>query len=278
MTEYGLQLYSVRDITGKDLDGALAQVAALGYKYVEFAGFFGIPAEEIKAMLDKYGLVVSGTHTGWREIADHFEETVAYHKAMPASRNFSQKLPQVAAELLGGCKAKKIYGCSSNIGKTKVASALLNLVICRIEVIIDDERYGIKSMAGLRLEAAILIYLGSLGLLIDLVHFICVSVVCGDDKDGVFVDSSLLGGFYNLANVTVKFLQVGIIFRCVMANGVAYMVGVVINDGRKRGFLVLNVGAGHVFQLVGVVLSLGSLRIMACGEGVHEVFDAVPLV
>ncbi|MBQ5788313.1 MAG: sugar phosphate isomerase/epimerase, partial [Oscillospiraceae bacterium] len=41
---------------------------------------FGIPAEEIKAMLEKYGLKVSGTHTGWQEIAEHFEETVAYHK------------------------------------------------------------------------------------------------------------------------------------------------------------------------------------------------------
>ena len=29
-------------------------------------------------MLDKYGLEVSGTHTGWKEVAEHFEETVAY--------------------------------------------------------------------------------------------------------------------------------------------------------------------------------------------------------
>lgn len=80
--EYGIQLYSVRDLTEKNMDEALRQVSELGYKFVEFAGFFGIPAEEIKAMLEKYGLKVSGTHTGWREIADHFEETVAYHKAI----------------------------------------------------------------------------------------------------------------------------------------------------------------------------------------------------
>lgn len=80
--EYGIQLYSVRDLTEKNMDEALRQVSELGYKFVEFAGFFGIPAEEIKAMLDKYGLKVSGTHTGWREIAEHFEETVAYHKAI----------------------------------------------------------------------------------------------------------------------------------------------------------------------------------------------------
>ncbi len=80
--EYGIQLYSIRDLTEKNMDEALRRVSELGYKFVEFAGFFGIPAEEIKAMLDKYGLRVSGTHTGWQEVAYHFEETVAYHKAI----------------------------------------------------------------------------------------------------------------------------------------------------------------------------------------------------
>jgi len=80
--DYGLQLYSIRDITDKDMDGALKMVSGLGYKYVEFAGFFGIPAADIRAMLDKYGLTVSGTHTGWQEVAERFDETVAYHKAI----------------------------------------------------------------------------------------------------------------------------------------------------------------------------------------------------
>ena len=43
--EYGLQLFSVRDITDKDLEGALKAVAEMGYKYVEYAGFFGHSAE-----------------------------------------------------------------------------------------------------------------------------------------------------------------------------------------------------------------------------------------
>ena len=80
--DYGIQMYSVRDLTKTSLDDALRQVSELGYKFVEFAGFFGHSAEEVKAMLDKYGLRVSGTHTGWQEVAEHFEETVAYHKAI----------------------------------------------------------------------------------------------------------------------------------------------------------------------------------------------------
>lgn len=81
--EYGLQMYSLRDITGNDLKGALCQVAEMGYKYVEFAGFFGHPAEAVKAWLQEYGLVCSGTHTGGDALAeDKLMDTIAYHRAI----------------------------------------------------------------------------------------------------------------------------------------------------------------------------------------------------
>ena len=80
--EYGIQMYSVRDLAEKDLDAALRGVSELGYKNVEFAGFFGHSAQEVKGMLDRYGLKVSGTHTGWKEVAENFAETVAYHHAI----------------------------------------------------------------------------------------------------------------------------------------------------------------------------------------------------
>ena len=82
-TEYGLQMYSLRDITGKDLKGALKQVAEMGYKYVEFAGFFNNAAEDVKAWLDEYGLVCSGTHTGRALLEDDvIDATIAYHKTI----------------------------------------------------------------------------------------------------------------------------------------------------------------------------------------------------
>ena len=88
MQNYGLQLYSVRDITVNDLSKALEQVAALGYKEVEFAGFFGHSAEDVKDMLDKNGLTVSGTHSSWEELTpDKIEETVKYHKTI-GNHNF----------------------------------------------------------------------------------------------------------------------------------------------------------------------------------------------
>ncbi|MEG2701497.1 MAG: sugar phosphate isomerase/epimerase, partial [Clostridia bacterium] len=78
----GLQLFSVRDITEKDLHGALEQVAALGYDRVEFAGFFGHPAQEVRGWLSELGLRVSGTHTGLEALEQDFAGVVAYHKAI----------------------------------------------------------------------------------------------------------------------------------------------------------------------------------------------------
>ncbi|MBO5755538.1 MAG: sugar phosphate isomerase/epimerase [Clostridia bacterium] len=81
--EYGLQMYSLRDITKDDLRGALKGAAELGYKYVEFAGFFGHPAEDVKAWLDEYGLICCSTHTGMPAIApEALDDTIAYHKAI----------------------------------------------------------------------------------------------------------------------------------------------------------------------------------------------------
>ena len=81
--QYGLQLFSVRDLTGSDLEGALRAVADMGYAYVEYAGFFGHPAEEVAAWQEKYGLQCSGTHTGWGELLpENIEETIRYHKVI----------------------------------------------------------------------------------------------------------------------------------------------------------------------------------------------------
>lgn len=83
MVEYGIQMYSLRDVTGEDLKGSLKMVADMGYKYIEFAGFFGHTAEEVKAWLEEYGLICSGTHTGAGAIApDKIEETILYHKTI----------------------------------------------------------------------------------------------------------------------------------------------------------------------------------------------------
>ena len=82
---YGLQLFSVRDAAGKDYAAMLQAVADMGYEMVESAGFYGHSAEEVKAMLDKTGLTLIATHTGYGEVIDRLDETIAYHKAVGCS-------------------------------------------------------------------------------------------------------------------------------------------------------------------------------------------------
>jgi sugar phosphate isomerase/epimerase len=77
---YGLQLYSVRDVTKVDFESALRQVAEMGYTMVESAGFFGHSAEEVKAMLDNYGLTLCSTHTGCDLLYNDLEKTIDFHK------------------------------------------------------------------------------------------------------------------------------------------------------------------------------------------------------
>ena len=68
--EYGLQLYSVRDITQKGLQNAMQQVKDLGYSFVEFAGFFGNSAPEVGRMLRETGL---GIRLGRAHPEPHYE-------------------------------------------------------------------------------------------------------------------------------------------------------------------------------------------------------------
>jgi len=81
--EYGIQMFSLRDLAEQDLKAALTKVAEQGYRYVEFAGFFGHSAEDVRSWLDELGLKCSGTHTGLGELQDHnIEQTIKYHKTI----------------------------------------------------------------------------------------------------------------------------------------------------------------------------------------------------
>lgn len=80
--EYGIQLYSLRDLAEQSLGAALEAVAKMGYTHVEFAGFFGHSAEEVRTMLDNNGLKVSGTHSLLNELDGDFAALVKYHQTI----------------------------------------------------------------------------------------------------------------------------------------------------------------------------------------------------
>lgn len=59
-----VQLYTLRDRLAKDFDGTLAEVAKIGLKYVEFAGFYDRTPAQVRATIDRLGLIASSAHVG----------------------------------------------------------------------------------------------------------------------------------------------------------------------------------------------------------------------
>ncbi len=64
LKKVGLQLYTVRDLMKADLPGTLRKVAQIGYKEVEFAGYFGRSPTQIRALLKQNGLTSPSSHIG----------------------------------------------------------------------------------------------------------------------------------------------------------------------------------------------------------------------
>jgi sugar phosphate isomerase/epimerase len=68
----GIQLYSVRDeIKEYGLDTVLEALKEAGCNAVEFAGFYGLTPEQMKAKLEKYGLRPLSAHIRLDEIIDN---------------------------------------------------------------------------------------------------------------------------------------------------------------------------------------------------------------
>lgn len=61
----GLQLYTVRGEMARDFVGTLERVAAVGYREVEFAGYFERTPSEVKAQLDRLGLSAPSAHVAF---------------------------------------------------------------------------------------------------------------------------------------------------------------------------------------------------------------------
>lgn len=64
LDKIGVQLYTVRDLMQVSVERTLSQVAAIGYKEVEFAGYFNRPPRAIKQLLDDNGLTAPSAHIG----------------------------------------------------------------------------------------------------------------------------------------------------------------------------------------------------------------------
>jgi sugar phosphate isomerase/epimerase len=78
----GLQLYTVRNEMQRDVPATLARVAAIGYKEVEFAGYFNRSAAEIRDLLQRNNLTAPSTHVGLDVIESQAQKTFADAKTI----------------------------------------------------------------------------------------------------------------------------------------------------------------------------------------------------
>jgi len=73
----GVQLYTVRRDLARDFEGTLASIADIGYREVEFAGYHGKSASEVRAMLAHLGLAAPASHVSLDEFRRAADSAIA---------------------------------------------------------------------------------------------------------------------------------------------------------------------------------------------------------
>lgn len=100
----GLQLYTLRTETATDFLGTLRRVAALGYQGVEFAGYGGLPAADVRAVVDELGLVPFSGHVGIELLEDDLQGTLDYQAALGLSYVVVPWMPEARRRSADGWK------------------------------------------------------------------------------------------------------------------------------------------------------------------------------
>jgi sugar phosphate isomerase/epimerase len=76
ISRIGVQLYTVRDRMRADFEGTLAQVAAIGFKEVEFAGYFTRTPGQVRDVLRRHHLSAPATHIGIEPLEGDWAKTL----------------------------------------------------------------------------------------------------------------------------------------------------------------------------------------------------------
>ena len=118
----GLQLYTVGDQVSQDIERTLENVAKVGYKFVEFAGYGNRTPEQVRAALDRLKLTAPSTHIGMAPLRSeldgqiHIAQTIGHEyitvpslgNEMPAPADGWKKIADEFNAIAAKLKARKI--------------------------------------------------------------------------------------------------------------------------------------------------------------------------
>lgn len=76
LSKIGLQLYTVRKELEQNFAATLEKIAAIGFKEVEFAGYFNNEPRRVKVVLDKNSLTAPSAHISLKDIHENFNKTI----------------------------------------------------------------------------------------------------------------------------------------------------------------------------------------------------------
>lgn len=114
----GVQLYSVRTDLEKDFDGTLAKIAGIGYKEVEFAGYFNHTPRQVREALRRHGLDAPSAHIDYAIISNGDKWNKALEDATTIGHRYLVN-PWIDESLRGDAEAwKKIADAFNTAGTT----------------------------------------------------------------------------------------------------------------------------------------------------------------
>lgn len=119
----GIQLYTLRDDLAKDFRGTLTRVAKLGYEGVEFAGYGGIPADEMKELLQSLGLKAIGSHVGLNSLRNNLEQEIDYLNTIGGKYLVLPGIP--VEERSDEAAWKRIFAECATFGQAAAGSGLI---------------------------------------------------------------------------------------------------------------------------------------------------------
>jgi sugar phosphate isomerase/epimerase len=90
----GLQLYTMRSVMREDFEGTLKSVAEVGYREVEFAGYYDRTPGEIRSLLADLALDAPATHVSLNQLRDELGPAIELARAVGHRYLVVPSLPQ----------------------------------------------------------------------------------------------------------------------------------------------------------------------------------------